>query len=117
MKYYLHNIYLTQLQIEINELCGIFLLKGRNRVRVFELQSLLIYKNPILYKDLTFNKVRNELAFLFPIYKNNRKRTKYFKISKKLYETNRFRNNLVFKPIEDILLKTYGINEDYFKKV
>lgn len=102
--------------MEINDLCGVFLLYKRNRIRVFEILSFLKYKEPILFKDLTFYEVRVVLKRLFPCHRNNKIRTKYFKISKKKMYFNISSNSLIYRPVESINIKIYGTDEKYFKK-
>lgn len=107
---------LTQLQMEINDLCGVFVLNKRNRIKVFEILTLLKYKEPILFKQLKYNDVRDALLKLFPCHRNNKKHTKYYKISIKKVQSNILNNSLIYRQIKTIKINHYGIDKTYFEK-
>ena len=108
---------ITHLRIEINELCEVFLLNQKNCIKVSEIHNLIKYKEPILFKNSDYNRIRKEIRYLFPIHRNQRKHTKCFKISLTQVETNKRTNLFTYKPANKIKLSTYGITEDYFKKI
>lgn len=107
----------TLMQIEINEIAEIFVSFKKYRIGVSEILKFLKYKDPIFYKDLTGSRLKNEIVKLFPLYKNKRKNTRCFKISKSQTKKNRDESNLRIKPFKEIKIQLYGINETYFKKI
>jgi hypothetical protein len=102
---------LTQLEIEINELSELLLRNGFNCIRISELVRYLRYKEPILLKGISNDRVKNEFVNLFPIHKNKRKNTKYFKLSKKQVVKNKYKGLNRFRPIESVKREIYGIVE------
>ncbi len=75
---------MTILRIDIIEIAIEKLSDGRgiNKLRISQIEKNLKYKNPLLYSDVSYKKIRLEFVKMFPIYKNKKKKTKIFKISK-----------------------------------
>lgn len=107
----------TLLQIEINEVAEIYLLKKENRISINDLHYHLKYKDPISYNNLSRFKVRTEFSKLFPIHKNNRKNTKCFKISKKQTTLNREKSPFRLMPFSQINFKSYGFIDQSLQEV
>lgn len=55
--------------------------RGRRRVKVATIRRMLAFKNPAVYEDFPQASLREVVATLFPLYKNRRSRTKWFKVS------------------------------------
>ena len=57
--------------------------------------------------------VKNAFVKLFPLHKNNRKNTTYFRISQKQINYNKGNCELIIKPTSHLKLNTYGL-ENFF---
>ncbi|MFZ1322001.1 MAG: hypothetical protein WAT71_10650 [Ignavibacteria bacterium] len=55
----------------------------KNKLRNSQIEKKLKYKNPLLYSNVSRQKIKSEFIKIFPIHNNKKKRTKIFKISKK----------------------------------
>lgn len=108
---------LTQLEMEVNDLCGLYVLNKTNRITISDIRNLLCYKEPILFNKLRHAQIRKVIHKLFPCHLNNKKNTKYFKISNRKVHLNIFRNSLIYRDINTIKLTYYGINETYFENL
>ena len=107
----------TILDLEINEICELFLMNNRNCIKILNIIKYLKYKDPISYKKLDYTKTRKSFEKLFPIYKNKRRKTKFLKISKKCVLNNKFFSDLKIKPTSNLKLEQYGISKKLFEKV
>lgn len=107
----------TILELEINEVCELFLLNNRNCIKISQIISFLKYKDPISHKKLDYPKARTAFVKLFPIHKNNRRKTKHMKISKNRVHMNKLYSDLKIKPSKDLKIEQYGISKENFKKV
>ncbi|GAA3622633.1 hypothetical protein GCM10022397_05390 [Flavivirga jejuensis] len=104
----------TTFELEVNEICELFLMNNKNCIKIIEILISLRYKNPISYNKIGYIVVKNAFVKLFPIHKNNRKNTSYFKISKRQIKYNKDNCELIIKPISLLKLNTYGL-ENYFE--
>lgn len=107
----------TILELEINEICELFLMNNRNCIKISQLLVYLKYKDPISYKELNYFKIRKSFQKLFPIHKNNRRKTKHLKISMQRVIDNKTYSDLKIKPSIDLKIEQYGIHKKLFKEI
>ncbi|MDR1897325.1 MAG: hypothetical protein LBR10_11105 [Prevotellaceae bacterium] len=64
--------------------CYILKQQKRNKIKMYDVWRNLAYYDYYYYTK--YKSIQMEMKILFPLYKNNRKRNKYFKISKVLVD-------------------------------
>lgn len=85
---------------------------NNRKIKISKCMIELKRKNPCLYKNINKNIIKNALIKLFPVYKNNKKNTKYFKISKKMILE--FREKNYIRDYEKINKDLYGFYEETY---
>ncbi len=56
--------------------------KSTVKVRIKDLSKILRSSNPLFFNKIDNSKIKKELIVIYPLYKNKKKRTKWFKITK-----------------------------------
>jgi len=98
------------IHLDILEISYILLYKyNLKRVRINTIFNSLKFKNPSFYKNLSFCQARQCFIELFPIYKNKRKKCRYFKISKKTYNAHIQHHSVNLRPQSDIKEELYDL--------
>lgn len=87
-------------------------IKGERKIRPSILCKELKFKNPLKYYKLTPNKVKQEIAKMYPIYNNKKRGTKILKISLRQAIIIHKQILFVIRPLNKINLKFYGINRN-----
>ena len=83
---------------------------GNKRITISVCLRRLKIKNPFIYKKIRVDVIKKALIILYPTYKNNRKKVKYYKVTEK--NISKFRQSHCIRPFSSINEEFYGFSEE-----
>ncbi|MBK9722651.1 MAG: hypothetical protein IPO78_13710 [Saprospiraceae bacterium] len=100
----------TSLHLYIIEVAQLYLQRSCKYIRPNWIYKTLINHEPLLFHEVTIIEIRNTLIELFPVYKNKRKKTQSFKISKICIKRFIDNSEIAIKDISTVKMKLYELD-------
>ena len=92
----------TTFELEVNEICELFLFNNRNCIRIIQILNCLRFKDPVTYNKFNYFQVKKAVVKLF---------TTHYKISDNQIKINKSNCELKIKPISELKLSIYGLEK------